>query len=160
MTRVAPCAWRQGRKEDLLPATSPRGHVRGTVGRSILFLSLPIVATGCQMTQSAFVRVTGEAGAEFAAAATTLEYVHEGQLTRPYAQAAFESYASALAGADGEIAAAEGAPSPELARRLADLSREAEAVAEQPCLTASCDWHGQVTLLRQASAELLEVSGG
>jgi len=134
--------------------------VRTAVGRSILFVSLAVLATGCQMTQSPFVRVTGETGAELAAAATTLQYAHEGQLTHPYAQAAFEGYASALTGADQEIIAAEGAPSQELARRLADLSREAAAVAEQPCLTASCNWQGQLTLLRQASAELIEAAGG
>ena len=134
--------------------------VRTTVGRSTLFVSLAIVVTGCQMTQSPFVRVTGETGAELAAAATTLQYVHEGQLTHPYAQAAFEGYASALTGADQEIVTAEGAPSQELARRLADLAREAAAIAEQPCLTASCDWQGQVAQLRQASAKLIEAAGG
>jgi len=134
--------------------------VRTVVGRSIFFVGLPILATGCQMTQSAFVRVTGEAGAELAAAATTLQYAHEAKLTHPYAQAAFDGYASALTGVDQEIAAAEGAPSQELARRLAGLTREAAAVAMQPCLTASCDWQGQLRLLRHASAELLEASGG
>ena len=134
--------------------------VRTAVGRSILYVSLAIVVTGCQMTQSAFVRVTGEAGAELAAAATTLQYAHQDQLTLPYAQAAFDGYASALTGVDQEIAAAEGAPSQEMARRLADLAREAAAVAMQPCLTTSCDWQGQLTLLRHASAELLEASGG
>jgi hypothetical protein len=104
--------------------------------------------------------VTGETGAELAAAATTLQYAHEGQLTHSYARAAFEGYASALAGADREIVAAKGAPSQELAQHLADLSRDAAAVAEQPCLTASCDWQGQITLLRQTSAELIEASGG
>jgi len=133
--------------------------VRTAVGRSILFLSLLIAATGCQMTQSAFVRVTSETGGEFAAAATTLQYAHEGQLTRPYAQAAFESYASALAGADGEIAAAEGAPSPELARRLADLAREAAGVVMDPCFAASCGWRGQVMLLQRTSEALREASG-
>jgi len=112
------------------------------------------------MTQSAFVRVTRETGAELAAAATTLQYAHEGQLTDSYAQAAFEGYASALAGVDREIVTAEGAPSQELARRLAGLSREAAAVAEQPCLTDSCAWEGQLTLLQQASAELIEAAGG
>jgi hypothetical protein len=134
--------------------------VRTVVGRSILFVSIPILVTGCQMTQSPFVRVTGETGAELAAAATTLKYAHEAQLTHPYAQAAFEGYASALTSADQEIVAAEGAPSQELAWRLADLTREAAAVADQPCLTASCDWQGQLTLLRQASAELIKASGG
>ena len=138
-----------------------RARAVGTaVGRSILFASLAIVVTGCQMTQTPFVRVAGETGAELAAAATTLQYVHEGQLTHPYAQAAFEGYASALESADQEIVAAEGAPSQELARRLAGLAREAAAVAERPCLTASCDWQGQLTLLRQASAELIKAAGG
>src|SRR5215212_12181452 len=130
------------------------------VGRCLVFVAVALLATGCQMTQSAFVRVTRETGAELAAAATTLQYAHEGQLTHPYAQAAFEGYASALTGADQEIIAAEGAPSQELARRLANLTREAAAVAMQPCLTASCDWQGQLRLLRHASAELLEASGG
>ena len=130
------------------------------VGRCLVFVALPLVTTGCQMTQSAFARVTSETGAELAAAATTLQYAHEGQLTHPYAQAAFEGYASALEGADQEIVAAKGAPSQEFAQHLADLAREAEAVAEQPCLTASCAWEGQVTLLQQASAELIEASGG
>jgi len=130
------------------------------VGRCLVFVALPLVTTGCEFTQSAFARVTRETGAELAAAATTLQYAHEGQLTDSYAQAAFEGYASALEGADREIITAEGAPSQELARRLAGLSRKAEAVAEQPCLTDSCDWEGQVTLLRQASAELVKASGG
>ena len=134
--------------------------VRLAVGRTILVVSLPILAAGCQMTQSAFARVTGEAGAELAAAATTLQYAHEGQLTDSYAQAAFEGYASALEGADREIITAEGAPRQELVQRLADLSRKTAAVAKQPCLTASCDWQGQLTLLRQASAELIKASGG
>jgi hypothetical protein len=134
--------------------------VRTTVGRVILFVSLPIVATGCQMTQSTFVQLTSEAGAEFAAAATTLQYAHEGKLTHPYARAAFESYASVLVGVDGQIRAAEGAPSPEMAQRLADLAREAEVVVVAPCLTQSCDWQEQVQLLRRASATLREASAG
>src|SRR5215218_3256889 len=129
------------------------------VGRSILFVSLAIVVTGCQMTQSAFVRVTGEAGAEFAAAATTLEYVHEGQLTQPYAQAAFQNYASVVEDADRQIAAAAGAPSQELARRLADLAREAAGVVMDPCFAASCGWRGQVMLLQRTSEALREASG-
>ena len=133
--------------------------VRTAVGRSIIFVSLLIVTSGCQITQPAFVRVTGEAGAEFAAA-TTLQYAHEDQLTQPYARAAFESYASALEGADRQITSAEGAPNQELARRLADLSREAAAVVADPCFAASCDWRGQVMLLQRTSEVLREASGG
>ena len=148
-------------------ATTPRGSfqtdrahaLRGTVGRSVLVIAVSLVTSGCQITQPAFVRVTGEAGAEFAAAATTLQYAHEDQLTQPYARAAFESYASALDGADRQIASAEGAPSQELARRLADLSREAAAVVADPCFAASCDWRGQVMLLQRTSEVLREASG-
>src|SRR5215213_8384868 len=100
---------RLGRKEALMRVTILQDctrttwvhSVRSAVGRSIPFVGLAILTTGCQLTQSAFVQVTGETGAELAAAATTLQYAHEGQLTHPYAQAAFEGYASALAGADG-----------------------------------------------------------
>src|SRR5215212_1150680 len=87
------------------------------VGRCLVFVAVALLASGCQMTQSAFVRVTSEAGAELAAAATTLQYAHEDQLTSPYARAAFESYASTLEDADQQIATAEGAPSQEVAGR-------------------------------------------
>jgi len=62
-----------------------------------------LTVTGCQLTQSAFSRTVGNAGAVFSAASTTLSYAHEGKITSAYAQASFVNYQSELDGLDQQL---------------------------------------------------------
>src|SRR2546423_13015448 len=68
-----------------------------------------LTVTGCQLTQSAFSRTVGNAGAVFSAASTTLSYAHEGKITSAYAQASFVNYQSELDGLDQQLPSQQGA---------------------------------------------------
>ncbi len=115
--------------------------------------ALPLLS-GCGVTRTQFQNTAGGAGGELAAAATTLQYVHEGRLNRAYASSAFASYRDALLITEKQLPSVPGAPDRATIEQLLKLYRPAYRAVEQPCLEDSCDWPGQVDALRQASEAL------
>jgi len=95
-----------------------------------------LMTTGCQLTQSAFSRTVGNAGAAFSAASTTLTYAHDGKITSAYAQSSFENYQSELNGLDQQLLSQQGAPDKRTVQHLLDLYRPAMQAINQPCLMA------------------------
>ncbi len=129
-------------------------------GSIVLLLLVLLVATaGCQLTQPAFTRAAGNAGAAFAAASTTLAYTHEGKISQAYAASSFVNYASELDGLDQTLPSQSGAPGVGTLQRLLKLYKPAIEVIHSPCLVASCDWRVQVAALNSASKAFLEVAG-
>src|SRR2546421_9046003 len=102
-----------------------------------------LTVTGCQLTQSAFSRTVGNAGAAFSAASTTLTYAHEGKITSAYAQSSFVNSRSELDGLDQQLPSQQGAPDKRTVQHLLDLYRPAMQAVIQPCLEESCHWQGQ-----------------
>ena len=127
-------------------------------GIIFLLLVLPVTAAGCQLTQSAFTRTAGNAGSAFAAASTTLSYVHEGKISKAYAASSFVNYASELDGLDQTLPSQTGTPDAGTLHHLLNLYKPAIQVVDSPCLDASCDWRAQVAALDRASKAFLEVS--
>ena len=127
-------------------------------GRIIfLLLILSVMTVGCQLTQSAFVKTAGDAGSGFAAASTTLTYLHQGKISKGYAASSFINYASELDGLDQTLPSLAGAPDSRTLQRLLNLYKPADRVVDAPCLDASCDWRAQVAALDRASKAFLEV---
>ena len=118
-----------------------------------------LTVTGCQLTQSAFSRTVGNAGAVFSAASTTLTYAPEGKITSAYAQASFVNYQSELDGLDQQLPSQQGAPDKRTVQHLLDLYRPAIQAVIQPCLEESCHWQAQVAALNRASQAFLMAGG-
>src|SRR5689334_12702270 len=91
----------------------------------IFLLILPITAVGCQLTQSAFTKTAGNAGSAFAAASTTLTYLHAGKISKAYAASSFVNYASELDGLDQTLPSQTGTPDAGILKRLLDLYKPA-----------------------------------
>jgi hypothetical protein len=121
----------------------------------ILFLTF----TSCQFTPSAFAKTTGDAGAAFAAASTTLSYAHQGKITYAYAVSSFVNYQSELAGLDQQLPSQQGAPDMRTVQHLVDLYKPAIRVVDSPCLNASCDWRTQIAILNKTSQAFLQAGG-
>lgn len=124
----------------------------------LLFIVL-LTLTSCQFTQSAFAKTTGDAGAAFAAAATTLTYAHQGKITYAYAASSFVNYRNELNGLDQQLPSQNGAPDRGTVQHLIDLYRPAIRVVDSPCLSESCDWRTQVAVLNRASEAFLRAGG-
>lgn len=126
----------------------------------LLSLLLVVVGlcSGCQLTQSAFAKMTGDAGAAFSAASTTLAYAHSGKLTDAYAASSFVNYQSELAGLDQQLPSVQGVSDRHTLQHLLDLYHAAMQAVNSPCLDASCDWRSQVAALDRASKAFLEAS--
>jgi hypothetical protein len=121
------------------------------LSRLLAVVVLAIMLSGCQLAKSAFQDEAATVSANFAAAATTLRYLHEGKLTRQYARATFFSYASLTRGADKPLQNAAGAPDPPARARLLALYGPAAEAIKHPCLERACDWRKQVADLEKAS---------
>lgn len=134
------------------------GFIHKDVG-SIIFLLLVLLVTaaGCRLTQSAFTRTADNAGSAFAAASTTLTYVHEGKISKAYAASSFVNYESELDGLDQKLPSQIGVPDARTLQRLLNLYKLAIKVIHSPCLDESCDWRTQVATLDSASKAFLEV---
>ena len=115
--------------------------------------------TGCQLAQSSFARITGNAGAEFSAAASTLSYVHKGKLTTIYATSSFADYQSKLSGIDQQLPSLQGVPDAHTLQHLLDVYKPAIQVVDAPCLNSACNWHNQLNALQQASQAFLKAAG-
>lgn len=133
--------------------------MRTRAGTGCLLVGVLLAMSGCSWTQSEFAREAGEAGAGFAAAATTLTYVHQAKVSRAYARSSFVNYCANLSGFDRRLPALGGAPDA-AEGRLVSLVRAAEAAVATPCLDDGCDWSAQIDALNQAGAALHQASGG
>jgi hypothetical protein len=121
----------------------------------ILLLILP----SCQFTQSAFAKTTGDAGAAFAAASTTLSYAHQGKISYAYAASSFVNYRSELDGLDQQLPSQQGAPDMRTVQHLIDLYKPAIKAIDSPCLRVSCDWRTQIAVMNRASQAFLQAGG-
>jgi hypothetical protein len=128
-------------------------------GIALLLLVLPMIAGGCQLTQSPFARTTGNAGSAFAAAETTLSYAHEGKITYAYASSSFVNYQSELDGLDQTLPSLQGAPGKQAVQHLLDLYKPAIEAVDAPCLNEFCNWRTQAASLTRASQAFLEAGG-
>ncbi len=126
----------------------------------VSLLMLSVALASCQFSQSEFASQAGKIGSEFAAAATTLRYVHEGRLLRGYADSSFQSYRSMLEGLGPQIPRMNGAPKGKRVERLVRLYRRAEKAVTHPCLDPGCDWRSQLRALNEASHAFQRASQG
>lgn len=135
--------------------------MNATGGRwlSSMILVVLLALTACQATQTAFVRTVNNAGAAFAAAATTLSYLHEGKLLTSYARSSFENYRSELDGLEQQLPAQQGKPADGTVQQLLAVYAPAMRAIDAPCLEASCNWQGQVAAMQHASQEFLKAGG-
>lgn len=139
----------------------PRGRYRclRSSFALLVIVALLVGLTGCRFTKSAFANEADKAGSQFAAAAATLDYLHDGKLTRAYAKASFVSYEQNLQGLAERLSAASGAPEEAELQSLLQAVRPAEAAVSDPCLDPTCDWASQLAALGQASDALLKAAG-
>ncbi|HLH63823.1 MAG TPA: hypothetical protein VKV20_19260 [Ktedonobacteraceae bacterium] len=129
-------------------------------GSALLLLVLLLLLTSCQFTQSAFARTASNTGAGFAAASTTLSYMHQGKITYQYAVSSFVNFRSELDGLDRQqLLSQQGAPDMRAVQHLIDLYKPAIQAVDSPCLSTSCDWRGQVAALNKASEAFLQAGG-
>ena len=126
---------------------------------AFIFVSLLLVTTSCQLTQSAFARTTNNAGAALAAASLTLSDMHQGEITSAYARAAFANYQNELSGLDQQLPSQNGAPTPRSVQQLLRVYKPAMQVIDQPCLAASCAWRSQLVALNRARDAFLKAGG-
>jgi hypothetical protein len=112
---------------------------------------MALVAT-CAQQPTGFQREAESVAASIASARSTIELVHAGQLTVPYAKAAFVELSATLEDAPDGLRSADGAPAD--VDRLARLAERARGVAESPCLEGACDWQGQLRTLDEARQAL------
>ena len=122
-------------------------------------ISLLFSITGCQLAQSAFVRIAGNAGAEFSAATSTLSYVHQGKLTPTYAISSFADYRKQLDGVDQQLPSLQGVPDAYTLQHLLDAYKPAIQAVDAPCLSNTCNWRSQLNALQQASQAFLKAAG-
>ena len=139
-----------------------RGREASALGAWLAALAavVALLTAGCSASKSPFARQAGDAGEEFAAAAITLRDLHEGRLTRAYAQSSFVNFEKAVGDVPEQLPKASGHPDPGALQHLLDLYRPASRAVAEPCLDAGCDWQGQVAALEAASKAFIEAGGG
>jgi hypothetical protein len=118
-----------------------------------------LLVSACGTGQSDYQRQAATAGAEMAAAARTLEAVHQGRLRPEYARASFVNYREQLEDVDTELSASGSSVDRAQLARLRELYRAARPAFEEPCLEAGCDWRGQVRALDEAAKAFLQAGG-
>ena len=123
-------------------------------------MALLLALSGCAVTRSAFVRTAGDTGSVFAAAATTLAYVHQNRLTAAYGAASFVNFQSELEGVGQQLPSLHGATDARTVHRLLALYTPAAQAVAHPCLDPSCNWRAQLAALRRAAAAFLKAGGG
>jgi hypothetical protein len=122
----------------------------------LLLLLLLLLLNSCQIAQSTFAKTAANAGANFAAASTTLAYVHKGKITAAYARSSFINFQSELNGLDQSLSAQGGIPDRHTQQYLLTLYHKATPIINNPCLQTNCDWRGQVATLEQTSKAFLK----
>src|SRR2546429_4576488 len=95
--------------------------------RRLVLIVLVLVGTSaCGVGKSDFERQAGDTGAELAAAARTLEAVHNGRLDVRYARASFANYREQVSGVESSLASAQPASDSATRDRLLELYRGAQ----------------------------------
>lgn len=122
-----------------------------------IVLLLMFLVTACSITESPFARTAGNIGSAFAAAATTLNYAHEGKITDRYAASSFMQFQSELDGTAQALTSPGGVDAHTLHQLLA-LYAPAMRIVDDPCLSNSCDWRAQLAALNRASAAFLKAA--
>lgn len=125
----------------------------------LIFAACLILLGGCDR-QTPFAKAADKGGAQLAAAATTLTYLHEGKITTRYARSSFINYRQVLKGFDQQLAALSGAPAPAHLKQLLELYQPAAQAVAAPCLSDTCNWRQQVMALQRASDALRQASKG
>ena len=128
--------------------------------RRLVLIVLVLVGTAaCGVGTSDFERQAGDTGAELAAAARTLEAVHDGRLDARYARASFANYREQLSGVESDLSAAQ-AVDTATRDRLLQLYRRAQPALDAPCLEGACDWRAQIRALDSAANAFIASGGG
>lgn len=120
-----------------------------------------IILTGCVPSTFAvppFVRQAEDAASSLSAAATTLEFLHDGKLDSRYASSSLVVYQQALTGVASILPGEDGAPDEATLQPVLEQFERAQAVLDDPCLSDECDWQSQIETLNAAKDALLEVS--
>jgi hypothetical protein len=128
-------------------------------GPVLLLLLLWPAMSGCQFAQSSFANTASNAGSAFAAAETTLTFLHQGRLSRRYAASSFVNFKAELAGLDQQLPTLNGAPGKATLHHLLALYKPAMQAVNAPCLDMSCNWQAQIAALNRASKAFLEAGG-
>jgi hypothetical protein len=129
--------------------------------RRLVLVVLVLVGTAaCGVGTSDFERQAGDTGAELAAAARTLEAVHDGRLDVRYARASFANYREQLSGVESDLSAAQPTTDTATRDRLLQLYRRAQPALDAPCLEGACDWRAQVRALDSAAKAFIASGGG
>jgi hypothetical protein len=105
--------------------------------------------------------MAGEAAGTLSAAATTLEFAHQGKVTTNFAESSFGEYKEQLKDVPDELAKADGAPDSGKLRQLSGLLERAQPAIDRPCLADDgCDWQAQDRALKEARQALEDASEG
>ena len=110
---------------------------------------LAISVAGCGWSEPPRAQLAEEVAGTFAAAAATLEALHEGRTTSQYLEASFEAFRERAMQSIAELR------SFDLDPELVGIIDRAAAALSAPCLEPGCDWQGQGTVLRKAAKDLL-----
>jgi hypothetical protein len=116
---------------------------------------------GCgpsSFSQTPFQRQAGDAASSYSAAATTLQYLHDGKLDSRFATSSLIVYRQATQGIQKTLPDLGGAPDDASLQPVLVQIEAAEEVMDQPCLSDDCDWQTQIKTLNAAKDSLLEVS--
>lgn len=131
------------------------------VTRRLVLIALVLLgASACGVGKSDFERQAGDTGAEFAAAARTLEAMHNGRLDVRYARASFANYREQLSGVESDLSAAPAATDTSTRDHLLKLYRDAQPAIDAPCLETACEWRGQIRALDSAAQAFIAAGGG
>jgi hypothetical protein len=128
------------------------------MGLAAALLVLLAACSPSSVSETPFARQASDAASSISAAATTLEYLHAGKLDTRYATSSLDIYREMLQKIAPELPGQGGAPDESTLRPVLDTVRQAQDVLDDPCLTETCDWQGQIDTLHRAQQALLEVS--
>jgi hypothetical protein len=129
----------------------------------LLVILLSLVLTACvpeSFAATPFDREAGDTASTLSAAATTIQFLHDGKLDRRYAVSSMSIYQETLRDVTKKLPGLRGAPDGETLQPAIDALTRSQAIIEEPCLDndATCDWAAQVSQLEQASAQMLELA--
>jgi len=137
-------------------ATLVAGHVR-----LALLAGMLLTLSGCvpaSFANTPYQQEAGDAASLVAAAATSIELAHTGELDPRYARASIRIYRDHLATIPA-FGGLRGAPDNDPVTGALDAAVDgAIAVLADPCLDDGCDWRGQLASLREAGLALEDAS--
>jgi hypothetical protein len=130
---------------------------------ALLLILLSLLLTACipeSFAATPFDREVTNTASTLSAAATTIQFLHDGKLDRRYATSSMSIYQETLRGVAKQLPGLRGAPDDETLKPAIDSLARSQAIIEDPCLDTdnTCDWSAQVSQLEQASAQMLELA--